>query len=78
MAELGLPSMHAHKASDRTGRNSVRVPMFVLHHENHTSLTAVAVYTFDICEVVVDSEGAVQSQPFKHHLTGRKYDADSY
>jgi hypothetical protein len=44
--------------------------------ENYTSSAPVAVYTFDISEVVVDAKGAIWSQPFEYHLAGRKYDTN--
>jgi hypothetical protein len=49
----------------------------ILRYENHPSLPTMAMNMFDICKVVIDSKSAVRAQPFKHHLTGGKYDANS-
>ena len=38
----------------------------------------MAMNPFDILEVLVDSKGAVRSQPFHHYLTGGKDNTDSY
>ena len=46
--------------------------------ENDPSLAAVAVNVFDTSEVVVDPEGAVRPDPFKHYLARRKHDSDRY